>query len=180
MKISFSLLSLGVAVCATAAPVQFSGNGHYYDVTLSALSYDAAKTAALGQSFMGSTGHLAQWEDSGELDFIASAYYPLLSGNQSLWLGGESNGRSDPFRYSTGGLADTSRFTIDYFEGDTRSGLGLFNLNAGAPYFGDYIANNAGGYMVGYVTEFQPVPEPATCAALGFGALGLLRRRRKA
>lgn len=194
-RIPVLIVSLAAAAFSVAAPVQWTtasgGNGHYYEAVLSSTTYDDAKTAALGMSYLGMSGHLAQWEDADtvnagktELDFLNGTFGPLLTPTPAaLWLGGESNSVNDPFVYSTGGLADVSHFSIDHMEGNVREGLLMGNLGGGVGD-GDYAASNPvysanGPLAIGFVVEYQPVPEPASLAVLGLGGIAVLRRRRR-
>ncbi len=56
-------------------------------------------------------------------------------------------------------------------------------LSATGDVYGSYqtgLANNGTTRYLGNPGKYAPVPEPASMVALGVGALGLLRRRRKA
>ena len=181
VRILSASVLLAAAALAAAAPVQYSGNGHYYDVVLGGSTFETATASAATQGYLGMSGHLATWEDAGELDFIGATFTPLIPANQGIrgfWLGAFSPAQGVPFSYVTGGLADTTGFVIDHAEGPGAEGLGIFNL--GNPYYGDYTDTNSGGFIAGYVVEFQAVPEPAPLAALGLGAVAVLRRRKRA
>jgi hypothetical protein len=51
-------------------------------------------------------------------------------------------------------------------------------LNIDAPLNGDRVTIRSSTLTVDYLTGGSPVPEPATLALLGLGALVMLRRRR--
>ena len=88
--------------------------------------------------------------------------------------------------------AGTSGLTLVYSDPTTFAypGGSLFAAFATATGFGDYagytgsqigITRNLNqSYTISIQGEVNPVPEPSAFAALGLGALGLLRRKRKA
>ena len=57
---------------------------------------------------------------------------------------------------------------------------GNFRYLAGSGGTANDLTGSNDGFFVSRLSVMAPVPEPATCAALGLGALALLRRRRKA
>jgi hypothetical protein len=71
------------ARAATADPVQWAGNGHWYEVVEStSLTWEEARLAAEGMTWMATPGHLATVTSQEERDFLAPklpSYY---------WLGG--------------------------------------------------------------------------------------------
>lgn len=78
------LLSVAFLVnYAAAAPVYNSNNGHYYELVLSPLNWDAANIAAQSSSYQGMNGHLATFSNQDEEDFISTTF-----ANGCYWLGG--------------------------------------------------------------------------------------------
>jgi PKD repeat protein len=80
--------------CAAAAPVQYSGNGHYYEAIYvpSDISWENAKTAAELLSYSGVNGHLATITSLDENEFIVKN----ING-YNCWLGGiQQAGNLDP------------------------------------------------------------------------------------
>lgn len=79
------LLTLIFVNCASAAPIQYSGNGHYYDTATSyGISWEAAKSTAEALSFNGMQGHLATITSQDENNFIVTTF----NNPAYCWLGG--------------------------------------------------------------------------------------------
>ena len=72
-----------------AAPVQWSGNGHYYELINGSgneVPWENANTAAQGMSYNGSQGYLATITSAEENSFIANSLG--LNFWSSYWIGG--------------------------------------------------------------------------------------------
>ena len=91
----FAVCSLASALFAPAIlhalPMQWSGNGHYYDLVIAENGImwggiDGASAAAGGMMFEGLSGHLATISSMEENEFIASL--PGATGSDGSWIGG--------------------------------------------------------------------------------------------
>lgn len=71
---------------AGATPVQWSGNGHFYDVVHVGVTWDDAKLAAEASTFMGVPGHLATITSVAENVFLTETFGP--STIHFHWIGG--------------------------------------------------------------------------------------------
>ena len=179
----FSLLSVAISPVA-AAPVQWSGNGHYYEVinqaaTTPVYTWFDAKTDSENSNYNGMTGYLATITSQEEQNFIES---DLLStvGHWAAWLGGyQPDGDTDPnaaWVWVTGEEWDYTNWS-DY---EPNGGIeeNYLNITKSDGTWNDYKDNN-GGSSVSYIVEYAPVPIPAAVYLLGSGLITLLGLRRK-
>lgn len=94
------MLSLAIIVSGTAAadPVQWGGNGHYYELITTAVSWHEAEALAESRTFLDRQGHLATITSAAENDFI---FWHVVGGNVDTplgdpWLGGYQNSYQSP------------------------------------------------------------------------------------
>ncbi|MCA8882209.1 MAG: hypothetical protein KDA50_00400 [Rhodobacteraceae bacterium] len=173
-----SLVALGLASGAQAAPTQYGGTGNWYDVVFASITWTQAKAAAQASVFKGVQGYLVTVTSAGEQGFINT----LNPNSAQLWIGATDEVTEGQWVWD-GGPEAGQLLSATYS-----------NWSAGEP-------NNAGGedYAVGwwsgdrwndlpnlarsgYVVEWSPAPVPLPASLpLAVGALGLLAmvRRRK-
>jgi len=177
------LLVLGIAGSASAIPVQFAGNGHYYEVMTTkpnGANFNSFWSTALiysdDYSYLGETSYFATVTSQAENDFIAG----LVAGvGEKSWLGATDRLSEGNWIWAATGEAVTY---INWASGEPN--------NAG--WFGEHylemytngLWNDAGGleWKGAYVVEFNgkaSVPEPSTMLLLGVGLLGLAGAGRK-
>lgn len=178
MKQLMSVLAVGLlmsAGAASAAPVQWAGNGHWYEI-VSAPNMTWADASAAAQA---AGGYLATLTSQEENDFVVS----LGVRNLPLWLGAtqaaNAASATDGWQWVTG---ETWAFTNwatgepNNFGAETALAFAFFQPGTWNNAPSDFTGYNNGGYVVEY-----SVPEPASLALVGlaFAGVGLARRKRQ-
>lgn len=190
---------------AGAEPMQWDvssgGNGHFYELFRTSVSWTDARDAAAAMAFMGDTGYLATITSLEENNFLVSTF-DLSStagvdpNNAFAWIGASDMDSEGDWRWVVGPEAG-----IQFYDKATDLPTSPFNFapwgilepnNAGG--IEDFAAVNLGltqtgsgtlrgewgdtaGNVVGYIVEYS-VPEPGTAVILmGLGVLGLTTRR---
>ncbi|MBS0504766.1 MAG: PEPxxWA-CTERM sorting domain-containing protein [Proteobacteria bacterium] len=184
-------LSLAVATAlsalsiqANAAPVQWAGNGHYYEFISAGTSFDGALAAAAASSFNGQQGYLATVTSADEQAFIYGSVTTAAT-----WFSGSDRETEGTWKW----LAGPEAGTVFWQTGVT---LTYANWSGGEPndagnedvLWGNWNGsawNDINSAQLGYVIEYGGlanggVPEPATWALMiaGFGMAGAAMRRR--
>lgn len=167
--------SLGVAASAAfAAPVQWSGNGHYYErVEEVNLTWNEAKAHAESRTHLGQSGYLVTITSPGEQDFIEQNM--LILQELAVWAGGYEPAvdagwvwvTEEPWVYTNWGPSEPDPGPESFY-------LNIFQYPESK--FGGWNDANPWDPSAGYIVEY--VPEPLTVLLLAVGGLSLLRRRR--
>jgi hypothetical protein len=177
-----ALIVAGAPVLAT--PIQWTigsgGNGHYYDVVGTTMTWAEARDYARSLQYLSLPGHLASFTSAPEWDFVWQYYYAHgISINQD-WLGGfQADKTSEPaggWQWVTGeGWGYTAWSTG---EPNNSGGAEDYLQVAGGSKWNDIAGTNRFGSLVEYQGHS---PEPGTWALLLCGGLvgtAWLRRRR--
>lgn len=178
------IIMLCVACMVEATPVQWTGNGHWYDISSEeANSWGDADAQASNLTYEGLTGHLATISSLEEnqfivdkLDFVGDAF---LGGFQTAdsstpdvnwqWLTGEE------WAYKNWNSNEPN----DGGDNVENNGENYLSIYDGSGKWNDV----PGTFSAHYITEFEsaPVPEPATMLlfVMGITVLAGIQRKRK-
>jgi secreted trypsin-like serine protease len=149
--------------------VQLYGkNGHYYQFIYDRISWQAARTNALGMTYLGMQGYLATPNTAAEFALLRKK-----SGNSSLWLGVNDVQQEGCWRYSDGPEANIAFYAAPGALNCPVS-AGFSNWNSGEPnnaYGGenwamadsygnwndgpiDSLSDSRYGWALGYIVEY--------------------------
>lgn len=174
-----AVLPLGTA---EAAPVQWAGNGHWYELITNddQSTFAGALAAAAGHTWMGETGYLATITSALEQAFL-NAMGPM----PTAWLGGGDRRLEAEWRWLNGPEAGEVFTYTNWFAGEPNNCCGgehgLLGWWIGDQWNDIYDGSGPYAYVVEYGTNPSAVPLPAglPLLGLGLGALSLAARRRK-
>lgn len=188
--ILLAVVLLGTVSNATAAPILWVDNGHYYDLVIPTLSNDwfSDQTAANSSTYLDLSGHLVTITSADENDFLATNFATGGSSPFGAWIGGKApEGWLD-------GPENGQLFGYTNWGGIEPNNAGYAYMNLGAAFAGistgkwaddDCVQGfpNGGCYdpVIGYLVEYEGgpvVPEPATMFLFATGLAGAFLRKR--
>jgi hypothetical protein len=147
--LAISLLA-AVAAPASADPVQWAGNGHWYEAVSGATyTWEQADLAARARTWMTVPGHLATITSQEEQDFVTA-----LLGTVNYWLAGYQDPTSSPpaddWHWQTSEAWSYTNWKLnepnDYYGPGVESCLQLYNIGT----WNDVRCIESNGYLVEY------------------------------
>jgi hypothetical protein len=161
-----------------ADPVQYAGNGSYFELIPFVGTWFEAEADAQAMSYLGRTGHLATITTEEENQFVLDNFTPQLV-DLGMFMGAGDFDEEGVWRWLTGpeaGMLLSDGYTFwgsnepvnwmgieHYMVFDAEGGSGL-------PEWDDKPIDYAQHYLVEY-----SVPEPASVGLLAIGGFALLR-----
>ncbi|PTQ76272.1 putative secreted protein with PEP-CTERM sorting signal [Nitrosomonas oligotropha] len=176
MKLKTIFLSLGLfaATGAVAAPVQWAGNDHWYELVSTPLSFGDATAEAATRTYLGLGGHLVTVTSADENTFV----HTLTTGG-ATWLGASDVAVEGEWRWVSGPEAGQLLTYTNWGPGEPNNSgnedFAVYNNPWGGGLWND--RPDAG---IAYIVEYSaPVPEPEIYAMLlaGLGIIGFAGRR---
>lgn len=170
-------LALCAAASAQAAPVQWAGNGHYYEAIRDTLTWDQARAAAAAMTHNGLQGYLITITSADENAFAAG-----LTNGVEFWAGATDAAVEGQWIWADGPEAGQALTYTNWNSGEPNNAGDEDYLHVNYATFAGWndIPGTYGNPF--YVVEFGPstqVPEPASLpAALAALALLAVARRR--
>lgn len=168
-----------------AAPVQWAGNGHWYEYIDTNLTWDDAFAAANASTFLGMQGYLATVTSDAENTFAS-----IVVANGSLaWLGGSDAGAPvNDWTWRNGPEAGQAFTYANWNAGEPNNCCGgedYLHTNFGAAaawndHGGPGNANQANGYLVEYSVAAVPEPLSMSLTLGGLAVVGVSAMRRRA
>lgn len=195
--LGLALLALACGNAAQAAPVQWSANGHYYELVSGSYTWSDAVAGAASRTYKGMTGYLATITSASEQNFISSLNSIFqVNSPTSIWVGGSDAAKEGTWKWVTGpeagqifyiaGAASQPGYSNWWIGEPNGSTFENALLYAGWTNQADWLGRWNDGYPLArtsYLVEYSApaaVPEPnslALLAAAGIGAVTLRRRR---
>lgn len=182
MKIKTTIIALGMLASTSvfAAPVQWAGNGHWYEFVSTSVTAPEAFAFAQASSFSGMQGYLATITSADENNFVSIT----LAGGSGAWIGGSDDGDEGNWTWRNGPEAGQAFTFTNWSGGEPNNCCGGENYvvtNWGYGTWNDIGPSAFPDYRSYYVIEYSalPVPEPETYAMLlaGLGLVGFARRK---
>lgn len=164
-----------IAAGSNATPVQWSINGHYYemvvDTSSSHINWEVANAGASSRSYLGLTGYLATLTSTAENSWV---FANMLNGSDmSTWFGALRDSSVSDWRWVTGEAWSYTNWypgQPDYVESPPYPDFGLYYR--GNSYWGD-AADSWPDRPNSYVVEYSAVVIPEPMSAV-LGVLGIL------
>jgi len=184
----FIMLVFGSIGTASAVPVQFLGNGHYYEVMTTGYygspsgddfngRWHAAYLNSTQYSYLGQVSYFATITSAEENAFIATLVHEA---GITAFLGAKQpSGSEEPYA-EWSWIATDEEFTYRNWainEPDDLRRDDWLEMSIDGTWYDSHIWKLNTGYVVEY--DGAPVPEPSTILLLGSGLAGLFFYRRK-
>jgi hypothetical protein len=174
---------LAFAYSAAATPVQWAGNGHYYDMIVppNGITWTNARTAAANSTFNGLPGHLVTFASAPEWNFVYGAFPRNFT-----WIGFTDEATEGTYKWVTNEPVTFTAWLPNEPNNSANDPPGedyAWYESRGTAGWNDYQNFDhpiAVPDPIGYAVEYEAVPEPSTAVGLTVAALLLTTRRRRA